>query len=206
VKLEKLNLVVLLDVKTSAAVQACCSAMKGRYNADGISAWEWCIWKLDANWYTTPAVVEQTSWFKAAVATGHIPLMIPVIRPETARLYNSLMTAKARGCTGRFSSRHLLRQAYSKKSYTVAFEVGLRSPGSILQEVVDFIRSSACPVKGLLFFAPLGDLHPADDKQMIFDVGNFDLCERGRKLRNLGHLVTTCRHAHSTRYSKETTR
>jgi hypothetical protein len=57
-------------------------------------------------------------------------------------------------------------QEFTSKPYTIAIEVSLRSPGSVLQDVVDYVKSPECQIKGLVMFAPLGDMHPADGVEM----------------------------------------
>ena len=73
---------------------------------------------------------------------------------------------------------------FAARPYTVGFEVGLRSPGSLLQSVVDFIRSDECPVKRLAFFAPLGDLHPPDGQPVLYEQGEKSYPRSELDLRN----------------------
>lgn len=52
-------------------------------------------------------------------------------------------------------------EQYQQKDYVVAFEVGLRSPKGYLSDVVNYL-TTVPNRKGLVFFAPLGDIPPRD--------------------------------------------
>lgn len=53
-----------------------------------------------------------------------------------------------------------LGQAYSKPPYVISLEVEMRKPGGLLQDLLNYSQSPCCAIKGLGFFAPMGDLPP----------------------------------------------
>jgi hypothetical protein len=59
-------------------------------------------------------------------------------------------------------------QAWASRPYVISLEIGLRSPGGRLQELLDWLRSSGAPTIGLGFFAALGDLDPDDHEPTLY--------------------------------------
>lgn len=123
---------------------------------------------------------------QVAQAEQKDPLVYPVLRPETARTIDGAplnMVCIGSSCLADRSAL-VCAKHFAARPYTVGFEVGLRSPGSLLQSVVDFIRSDECPVKRLAFFAPLGDLHPPDGQAVLYEQGDKSLPRSEHDLRN----------------------
>lgn len=54
---------------------------------------------------------------------------------------------------------------------TISVEVEMRNPDGLYRDLVVYIRSEKCPIKGNGFFAPFGDLFAWDDKELLYDIG-----------------------------------
>lgn len=77
---QALEIVLFLDVKERAALPAA-SEIVGRYtNARGTAAAQWCVWKLDTEFYATPQEVEEEAWFRSLLEKGD-GAYIPVFEP-----------------------------------------------------------------------------------------------------------------------------
>ncbi|WOO78241.1 uncharacterized protein LOC62_02G001791 [Vanrija pseudolonga] len=165
----KLEIVVFMDIKEVAAVPAAYRILKGHTNARGISAIgelpvnltnihpEWCVWKMDALFYPSPANLEQAEWFQDALATAK-PAYIPVFRPNAPAAMDVVAAAKA----------------WSTRPYVLTFEVGLRGPGGNLQPLLDFLVGAGISVG---FFGTYGDVHPplsSGSEECLFDMGALD--------------------------------
>jgi len=112
-----------------------------------VPALEWCVWKIDTEFYPTVQDLESEAWWQDAVQTGK-PLYIPVIEPPAYRFSDPLAVAKG----------------FASRPYCVALEVGLRGAGGPLQEVVNYAAENGISMG---FFAALGDIHPEDGKPMM---------------------------------------
>ncbi|GFZ51721.1 hypothetical protein JCM24511_09489 [Saitozyma sp. JCM 24511] len=94
----------------------------------------------------------------AAIASRDAePLLLPVYRPEACRKFDALASIKVDTF------------GYAQLANVVSFEIGLRGPGGFLEDLVDFVRSDDCPVKGMGFFASYGDFHPSDGGPVLFE-------------------------------------
>lgn len=78
---QALEVVLFLDVKEGAALPIAAEIV-GRYaNARGTPAAQWCVWKLDTEFYATPREVEDEAWFQTLLRKGDGAGYIPVFEP-----------------------------------------------------------------------------------------------------------------------------
>ncbi|WOO79839.1 putative protein y4eD [Vanrija pseudolonga] len=155
IKAHGVDLIVFLDVKSKEAMPIAYEVMKSRTNARGVPASDWCVWKPAVEFYPNPANLEAEPWFQHALATGK-PQYIPVFEPSSARVMDVLAAAKA----------------YATRPYTLALEVGLRSPTGPLRNLVDWAHGAGIAMG---WFGTLGDIHPADGREEVYDLAGFDL-------------------------------
>nr|XP_018265639.1 uncharacterized protein I303_02010 [Kwoniella dejecticola CBS 10117]OBR87797.1 hypothetical protein I303_02010 [Kwoniella dejecticola CBS 10117] len=148
----------ILSRKCKKAMPILYESMKDRKNAAGVPAVEWCVWKVFVHMYGLPEELERETWWQNAKQISNPPF-IPVYEPEpTRQVEDPLKTIKA----------------WSRHPNVIALEIGLRGPGGYMQNLLDYATSAECPIKSIGFFAALGDLWPYDDKEIQFDLGDFN--------------------------------
>jgi hypothetical protein len=118
------NVVLQLDVKDRAAVEYAYWQLKPLTNAAGVPANEWCIYKLQANWWPTPEEFEAETWVQDAFASGIELAFIPVYNTEDAEEFDLLESVSA----------------WADTNYTVSVEVNMRSNTSALNDIKDWLR------------------------------------------------------------------
>ena len=118
------NVVLQLDFKDQSAVEPAYWALKTLVNRVGVPANEWCIYKLQAKWWKTPAEFEALPWVQDAFANGVHLSYIPVYNPEDEAEWDTLGSLKAFGQT----------------NYTISAEIELRSTGGTLQALLDHVQ------------------------------------------------------------------
>ncbi|WRT64814.1 uncharacterized protein IL334_001750 [Kwoniella shivajii] len=154
---EGLDIVLFMDIKCKEAIPIMYDILKDRKNAAGVSALEWCVWKVFVHMYGHPDELANEPWWQEANKIGN-PLYIPVYEPwPTRQLSDPLSSIKA----------------FSHHSNVIALEIGLRAPGGFGQELLDYATSPECPIQSLGFFAALGDLWQWDHKEIKFDTGDY---------------------------------
>ncbi|RSH80713.1 hypothetical protein EHS25_007048 [Saitozyma podzolica] len=158
IKVEKLTMVVFMDIKQKQAMAAAYDAIKSRSDAMGVPALEWCIWKADTVFHRLPTDLEREEWFQDGVSQGLPPLYIPVIDAPTSLEDQQLPLVSAK--------------QWASRSYVVSLEMGLRSPHGPLADVVHWAREAG---HSMGFFAALGDVPndptPVEDR-MVFHEGH----------------------------------
>lgn len=124
IKQSKLNVVLQLDFKDEKAVEVAYWQLKDLTNAAGVPANEWCIYKLQAKWHKTPEEFEALPWVQDAFSNGIKLAYIPVYNPDDEREWDALGGLKA----------------FAKTNYTISAEIGLRSAGAPLQDLMDYVQ------------------------------------------------------------------
>ena len=125
---EGLNVVLQLDFKDKAVVEKAYWALKGKTNKAGVSANEWCIYKLQSRWWKTPKEFEAEPWVQDAFATGIQLAYIPVFRDQDRDEYDQLAALAE----------------FMETNYTISIEVNMRGigPDAPGQELLNFIHGS----------------------------------------------------------------
>lgn len=128
------NVVLQLDVKEKAAVEYMYWALKPLANAAGVPANEWCIYKLQASWWHTPADLEAEAWVQDAFANNISLAYIPVVSVDDAEEFDVVQAA----------------EAWAKTNYTISVEVNMKSNQSAISDLQRWIhsdRSEAAPFR-----------------------------------------------------------
>lgn len=120
------SVVLQLDFKDKDAVAPAYWSLKNLTNAAGVPANEWCIYKLQATWWRTPAEFEALGWVQDAFATGVNIHYIPVYNPEDEASWDTLGGLKK----------------FAQTNYTISAEIELRGIGGPLQNLLDHVRST----------------------------------------------------------------
>ncbi|KAJ4986773.1 hypothetical protein SVAN01_07700 [Stagonosporopsis vannaccii] len=158
------DVVLQLDFKDRAAVAPTYWALKTLTNAAGVPANEWCIYKVQASWWKTPAEFEAQDWVQDAFASGLRIAHIPVYQPVDEVNFDTLASLKAFGTT----------------NYTISAEIERRSVDGALQPLVDYMRDEApgsnATFKSFGIFFQDGDLvEPWTTNLTAFDTANYTL-------------------------------
>ncbi|EKG10118.1 Glycerophosphoryl diester phosphodiesterase [Macrophomina phaseolina MS6] len=158
----KTNVVLQLDFKDQAAVEPAYWALKNLTNAAGIPANEWCIYKLQAEWYRSPEEFEALEWVQDAFASGIELAFIPVYQPGDVAEWDVLASL----------------QSFAKTNYTISAEIELQSTGGALQHLNDYLDGDEWDgvfnSRGI-FFA-IGDFaDPFTSNLTFFDTANYTL-------------------------------
>ncbi|KAH8890365.1 hypothetical protein GQ53DRAFT_650688 [Thozetella sp. PMI_491] len=156
------NIVLQLDFKDQDAVAPAYWALKNLTNAAGVPANEWCIYKLQARWWQTPAELEALDWVQDAFASGIRLAYIPVYNPSDEARWDTLTSLNA----------------FAKTNYTISAEIELRGTGGRLQNLLDRVQRPKCSDS----FSTAGTFFTAGDfvdqfttNLTSFDTGNFTL-------------------------------
>lgn len=118
------NVVLQLDVKVQAAVEYMYWQLKPLTNAAGVPANEWCIYKLQASWWSSPEEFEAEAWVQDAFASGIQLAFIPVYNTDDAEDFDLLESVGAWAAT----------------NYTISLEVNMKSNSSALNSIKDWLR------------------------------------------------------------------
>ncbi|EUC30370.1 hypothetical protein COCCADRAFT_28717 [Bipolaris zeicola 26-R-13] len=98
-------------------------------NAAGVPANKWCNLQAASNtsqWYKTPEEFEALAWVQDAFLNGIQLAFIPVYDPSMQKGMDTLASLKA----------------FSQTNYTISAEIELRSTDGVLQDLVDYVKSS----------------------------------------------------------------
>jgi hypothetical protein len=118
------NVVLQLDFKDKEAVAPAYWALKNLTNSAGVPANEWCIYKLQASWWNTPAELEALDWMQDAFANGLEIAYIPVYNPVDEVNFDTLGSL----------------QAFMKTNYTISAEIELYSKDGPLQNLLNYVE------------------------------------------------------------------
>jgi glycerophosphoryl diester phosphodiesterase len=118
------NVVLQLDFKDKDAVGPAYWGLKNLTNAAGVPANEWCIYKLQASWWNSPAELEALDWMQDAFANGVKISYIPVYNPIDEVNFDTLASLKG----------------FMKTNYTISAEIELYSNRGPLQGLLDHVE------------------------------------------------------------------
>jgi glycerophosphoryl diester phosphodiesterase len=154
------NVVLQLDFKEIAAVEPVYWALKNLSNKAGVPANEWCIYKLQSTWYPTPEDFEALPWVQDAFASGIQLAFIPVYQISYEADLDQLASMRK----------------FAATNYTISAQIGMRSTGGQLQNLLSETKSTANPIRTAgTFFAP-GDLtYPNTGSATSFNTANYSL-------------------------------
>jgi hypothetical protein len=123
---EGINVVLQLDFKDKEAVGLAYWALKSLTNKVGVPANEWCIYKLQASWWNTPADLEALDWVQDAFANDVRLAYIPVYNPIDEVNFDTLASLKT----------------FAQTNYTISAEIELYSVDGPLQSLQDYVLAS----------------------------------------------------------------
>ncbi|ETN42698.1 uncharacterized protein HMPREF1541_01856 [Cyphellophora europaea CBS 101466] len=158
-----MNVVLQLDFKDEAGVEIAYWQLKNLTNAAGVPANEWCIYKLQANWYRTPEEFEALAWVQDAFASGIQLAYIPVYNSGDMEEWDVLASMKA----------------FAKTNYTISAEINMKSTDGPLRPLKDWVEDEASDDAAFrtsgIFFA-IGDfVDPITSPRTYFDTANYTL-------------------------------
>lgn len=119
------NVVLQLDFKDKDAIESAYWQLKPLKNAAGVPANEWCIYKLRALWWQTPAEFEALPWVQDAFRSSVQLAYLPVYLPEDIETFDNLASM----------------QQFMLTNYTISVEIELYSANGPLQSNLDYVRS-----------------------------------------------------------------
>lgn len=123
------NVVLQLDFKDKNAVEQTYYQLKHLTNAAGVPANEWCIYKLQANWWKTPKEFEAEAWVQDAFASGIQLAYIPVYQVQDVNAWDIMGGLKA----------------FMKTNYTISAEIEMKSTDGPLSDLLEHVRCQKTP-------------------------------------------------------------
>ncbi|KAK1988480.1 PLC-like phosphodiesterase [Colletotrichum cereale] len=166
------NVVLHLNFKDQAAVEPAYWALKNLTNRAGVPANEWCVYKLKAAWWKSPAEFEALTWVKDAFASGIQLATIPIYYPEDETSWDTLGSLRK----------------WATTNYTISVELEMCSTGAPLQNLQDYIVHNGKETNTLgtsgIFYAP-GDIVDFITSNLTrFDTANYSIPTDIRKGRS----------------------
>lgn len=117
------NVVLQLDFKDRAAVAPAYWALRNLSNAAGVPANEWCIYKVQAAWWKTPAELETEDWVRDALASGVRLAYIPVYQPADEGKWDMMSSLKA----------------FARANYTISAEFEMKAASGPLAQLQEYV-------------------------------------------------------------------
>lgn len=117
------NVVLQLDFKDRAAVAPAYWALRNLSNAAGVPANEWCIYKVQAAWWKTPAELEAEDWVRDALASGVRLAYIPVYQPADEGKWDMMSSLKA----------------FARANYTISSEFEMKAATGPLAQLQEYV-------------------------------------------------------------------
>jgi hypothetical protein len=154
------NVVLQLDFKEIAAVEPVYWALKNLTNKAGVPANEWCIHKLQSTWYPSPEDFEALPWVQDAFASGIQLASIPVYQINYEKDLDQLASMRK----------------FAATNYTISAQIGMRSTGDQLQNMLDETKSTHSSIRTSgTFFAPGDFTYPNTGSATSFNTANYSL-------------------------------